>query len=74
MPKIINPEGSFTMAGGEHLVEEEEEEDLLGSCSRDTFFSKSAESQPSQHQMHFDKNLIWGFIYVFEARNFKKFL
>ena len=47
--------------GGGHLVEEEEKE-LLGGFSWAEFFSNSVESQPSQHQINFDKDLIWGFI------------
>ena len=42
--------------------EEEEEEELLRSCSQAAFFSRGAESQTSQHQRDFDKNIIWGFI------------
>ena len=49
-----------------------EEEELLRSCSQATFFSKSAESQPSQHQRDFDKNINWGFIYMFSRPGISK--
>ena len=49
------------------------EEDILRGCSRSVLFSKIKESQTSWHQRHFEKYLIWKFIYFFEAGGFKKF-